>query len=136
MLSVELEIQTPAIIFPAISMLMLAYTQRFMVISQRIRQIHQEYNQVSDDGKLKQISNLRLRMILIRWMQAMGVTAFLFCSSAILVIMEGLKFGHLLFAGSIVCLIVSLLIALWEILISTKAIEIELAHIENKLTYE
>lgn len=129
-----MEIHTPAIIFPAISLLMLAYTNRFMVISQRIRSLHERYTKESNESVLKQIANLRTRFTLIRWMQAMGVMAFICCSTSMLMI--HLEFAHgvgEMFGLSIALLIGSLCIALYEIMISTKAIEIELQTIEDHL---
>jgi hypothetical protein len=130
------DIQTPAIIFPAISMLMLAYTNRFMVISQRIRTLYDRYRQTGQgDGTvlLPQIANLKLRITLIRWMQAMGAISFITCSSSILMLLTGIGPVRFTFGVSILLLIASLVIALWEITISTKAIEIELKDIEHAL---
>lgn len=130
-----MEIQTPAIIFPAISMLMLAYTNRFMVISQRIRTLGERYRKPGEPQALliPQIANLRLRIILIRWMQAVGALSFVICCVTILMILTGIGHVALTFGISIVLLIVSLLLAVWEISISTKAIEIELSDIEHAL---
>lgn len=128
-----MDITTPALIFPAISMLMLAYTNRFMVISQRIRQLHAEYHKSSSETVLKQIANLRTRFSLIRWMQAFGAIAFILCSTDMLLIHNGYPHVKLIFSASISCLVFSLLIALCEILISTRAIELELQHIEHNL---
>lgn len=130
-----MEIQTPAIIFPAISMLMLAYTNRFMVISQRIRTLYERYQKTTDTSAnvLPQLANLKLRIMLIRWMQAMGALSFITCSSCILMILLESGFVRTMFGISIVLLIGSLIIAFWEITISTKAIEHELKDIEHAL---
>lgn len=128
-----MEISTTAIIFPAISLLLLAYTNRFMVISQRIRSLHDKYRQDTAGFILEQIANLRQRIILIRWMQGMGVIAFILCCFCILMILMTLPYVIFVFASSICCLIGSLFLALYEIAISTRAIELELKGIEHGL---
>lgn len=130
-----MEIQTPAVIFPAISMLMLAYTNRFMVITQRIRSLKDHYR-VNGDAKatvLPQIANLQLRIRLIRWMQAIGAISFIVCCSTILMILTGVGYVKLTFGVGISLLIVSLVLAFWEITISTKAIELELQDVAHAL---
>jgi hypothetical protein len=130
-----MEISTPAIIFPAISMLMLAYTNRFMVISQRIRTLHEKYSKENTESVLLQIANLRQRFKLIRWMQICSASAFIMCTLCILMILTGFNPNHVtkMFGASLVSLVVSLSLALSEIVISTKAIELELQGIEDKL---
>ena len=131
-----MEIQTPAIVFPAISMLLVAYTNRFMVISQRIRTLHEKYAKTSTEQVLQQLANFRQRLTLIKWMQATGVVSFLICTLSILMILLDFLSIHVVraFGTSLVFLGASLVLALQEIMISTKAIEIELQSIEDRLT--
>ena len=71
---------TPALLFPAISLLLLAYTNRFLVLAQLIRQLNtREGGQVREVAK-RQIENLRQRMFLIRSMQRWGVISFVLCT--------------------------------------------------------
>src|ERR1700755_1280106 len=77
----EMSINIPALLFPAITLLMLAYTNRFLALSTLIRNLHSKYKQgLEDPDQLRgQIKNLKRRMILIRFMQASGVLSFFFC---------------------------------------------------------
>lgn len=74
----KLNITTPALLFPAISLLLLAYTNRFLVLAQLIRELHFKYKQNPDDLILKQIDNLRKRVNLIKNMQFLGVFSFFY----------------------------------------------------------
>jgi hypothetical protein len=77
----EISINTPALLFPAITLLMLAYTNRFLALSTLIRNLHGKYKQGLEDPEALrgQIKNLKRRMNLIRQMQASGVLSFFFC---------------------------------------------------------
>ncbi len=130
-----MDLTTPALLFPAISLLLLAYTNRFLVTAQLIRQLHVKYK---DDGArdevTRQVSNLRQRVLLIQRMQAMGVVSFLLCAlSMLLVFIELIPIAKVIFGLSIFMLVLSLLVSLHEITISTKAIEIEMEDMEQSL---
>lgn len=129
-----MNLTTPALLFPAISLLLLAYTNRFIVLTQLIRHLHSQNQENLTDVVVRQISNLGLRIRLIRRMQAMGVLSFIFCALAMLfVFLDMIDAGQMIFGISIVLLLVSLVFSLYEILISTNAIEIELQDIKRKL---
>lgn len=124
---------TPALLFPAISLLLLAYTNRFIVLTQLIRHLHSQNQENLTDAVIGQIANLRSRVTLIRRMQAMGVSSFLLCAlSMFLVFIEMIAVAQYVFGVSLLFLVVSLLFSLYEIMISTRAIEIELGEIERK----
>lgn len=129
----EISINTPALLFPAISLLMLAYTNRFYAIATRVRTLHQDYN--NDKNKeiiFLQIKTLRRRLNMIRNMQALGVGSFLCCIICMYFIFRGnMDVAHVLFVVSILALIASLLISLAEIIISTKALELDLSDMEG-----
>jgi Protein of unknown function (DUF2721) len=129
----EISINTPALLFPAISLLMLAYTNRFFAIATRVRTLHEEYNRGSNkEIIILQIKNLRRRLNMIRNMQALGVGSFLCCIICMYFIFRGyMNIAHILFVLSILCLIASLLISLAEIFISTRALELDLSDIEE-----
>lgn len=129
----ELSITTPALLFPAISLLMLAYTNRFLAIANLIRNLHTKYKQRPNESHiLGQIKSLRVRLRLIRSMQAMGVLSFLFCVICMFTIFRGwTEPSFWIFAISIICFSISLVMSLVEITISTKALEIELSDIEE-----
>ena len=127
-------INTPALLFPAITLLMLAYTNRFLALSTLIRTLHGKYKQGLEDGKqLKdQIANLKRRMILIRRMQALGVLSFFFCVLCMLLLFLGYEtWAGALFGVSLALLLASLLFSFTEIVISTRALEIELSDMEK-----
>ena len=84
----ELSINTPALLFPAITLLMLAYTNRFLAIAALVRKLHDEYVKKEDTLLKRQIKNLRHRISLIRNMQASGVLSFLLCIVCIYLIFE------------------------------------------------
>lgn len=123
---------TPALLFPAISLLLLAYTNRFLVLAQLIRELNQRENKGLEQIVKRQISNLRQRLYLIRAMQSVGVGAFILCTlSMLLVYFNKLELGSIAFAASLGALCLSLLVSLYEVHISTKAIEIELESIDS-----
>ena len=127
-----ISLTTPALLFPAISLLLLAYTNRFLAIASMIRQLHAKHLQDPDKGVIVgQIKNLRKRLFLIRNMQIMGVLSFFFCVvSMILLFQDGIRGGEYAFGLSMVLLLVSLGISLREIQISTKALDLELSDME------
>lgn len=129
----ELSITTPALLFPAISLLMLAYTNRFLAIANLIRSLHAKYKQYPDEKHIiTQIRNLRIRIRLIRLMQAMGVMSFLFCVVCMFTIFRGwTEASYIMFAVSILCFVISLITSLVEITLSMKALEVELSDIEE-----
>jgi hypothetical protein len=129
----EISINTPALLFPAISLLMLAYTNRFFAIATRVRSLHEEYNRGTNKEIIfLQIKNLRRRLNMIRNMQALGVGSFLCCILSMYFIFRAhMQVAHILFVLSILCLIGSLIISLAEIFISTKALELDLSDIEG-----
>lgn len=119
-----MELTTPALLFPAISLLLLAYTNRFLVLAQVIRQLHAS-PQHDSPLVIQQIPGLRRRIDLIKYMQSFGVLSFLICAlSMFALFMNALKLGQWLFGISIVALALSLVISLFEVLISTNALTI------------
>lgn len=127
-----MDLTTPALLFPAISLLLLAYTNRFIVLTQLIRHLHNQYQENLTDVVIRQIANLGLRITLIRRMQASGVLSFLLCSlTMFLLFVDMVRMAEYVFGASIFLLVISLIFSLYEILISTKAIEIELEDIQN-----
>ncbi|MFN8290024.1 MAG: DUF2721 domain-containing protein [Chitinophagaceae bacterium] len=129
----EISFNTPALLFPAITLLLLAYTNRFLAIANLIRKLHDEY--VSGKKRpelLAQLHNLKKRINYIRQMQAMGVFSFLCCVICMFSIYKGWsKAAEYVFAISLLSLLASLIISLVEIFLSTKALELELSDIEE-----
>lgn len=129
----EITFNTPALLFPAISLLLLAYTNRYLALASLIRKLHDEYMRGEKNHLLlKQIKILRLRINLVRLMQALGVFSFVCCVITMYgVYVQWLKFVEYVFALSLISLLVSLVTSLIEISQSTKALEWELSDMEE-----
>jgi len=129
----EISFNTPALLFPAITLLLLAYTNRFLAIANLIRKLHDEYiSGKKSHVLLQQLHNLKKRINYIRLMQALGVLSFLCCVVCMFSIYKGwTKAAQYIFAASLLSLLASLIISLVEIFLSTKALELELSDIEE-----
>ena len=130
----ELSINTPALLFPAITLLMLAYTNRFLALASLVRSLHDEYNEQKQSSLIHgQIRNLHVRIRLIRNMQALGVLSFLLCVVCMYLIFKTyFVAANWVFAASLLSLLISLIYSLMEIILSTRAIDIELSDMELK----
>lgn len=130
----NLSINTPALLFPAISLIMLAYTNRFLALAALVRSLHAKYTTETKDNRLhNQIKNLRLRLKLIKNMQAFGICSFIACIfSMFFIYQEKAILAEILFALSLLFFSASLLLSLIEIQLSTKALEYELSDMELK----
>lgn len=127
----EISLTTPALLFPAISLLLLAYTNRFLAIATLIRQLHRSYLDNPKSVLEGQLKNLRKRLLLIRAMQLFGVLSLFLCVMAMFFIyLKVTGWGEVLFGISLVSLLLSLFISLREIQLSTKALDIELSDME------
>lgn len=128
-------ITTPSLLFPAISLLLLAYTNRFVVLANVIRELSKRENASSQELVRRQIDNLRLRIQMIRRMQSFGVLSFVLCTlSMFSLLLQWTIAGQLLFAVSLILLVLSLLFSLYEVNISTEAINIELEKFDQKVS--
>lgn len=126
-----MDLTTPALLFPAISLLLLAYTNRFLAIANIIRALHKAYLENKKSVLEGQIKNLRLRLFLIRNMQITGVLSFFMCVLSMIFIYQGnQEWGGIIFGISLFLLLLSLGISLREIQLSTKALEIELSDMD------
>lgn len=130
----NLSINTPALLFPAISLIMLAYTNRFLALASLVRNLHDKYSKETENRILhKQIKNLRYRLRLIKNMQALGICSFITCIfSMFFVYLEKSLAAEMLFALSLLFFIASLVLSLIEIQLSTKALEFALSDMEIK----
>ncbi len=121
----DFTLTTPALLFPAISLLLLAYTNRYLTIAGLIRDLHRKGGEGEDDGLSLQIKNLRSRIYLIRNMQIFGVVAFFLCvATMLLIFLHLVTLGEITFAVSLVCLLVSLGLSIKEVSMSIGALEI------------
>ena len=106
----ELSINTPALLFPAITLLMLAYTNRFLALANLVRRLHEQYTKEESQNIRRQIASLHVRIRLIRNMQALGVLSFLLCVVTMYLIFTGNnQAAYILFAASLISLLLSLI---------------------------
>ena len=125
-----IDIATPAMLFPAISLLLLAYTNRFLTLATIIRNFSKER---WDENTEAQIQNLRQRIQFIKRMQIAGVASFFLCVVSMLAIYLSYQLvGSWIFALSLVCLLYSLWMSVREILISVEALDVHLDGIKTK----
>jgi hypothetical protein len=125
----QFAINTPALLFPAITLLMLAYTNRFLALATLIRNLNRQYKEDASHQDLirLQVKNLLRRLTLIKQMQASGIASFFFCVlSMLLVYFEHPVWAFGTFGVSLFLLLISLILSLDEIFISTRALELEL----------
>jgi hypothetical protein len=123
-----LNIETPALLFSATSLILLAYTNRFLTIAQIVRGLKKTYDQEHTKSILLQIKNLNLRLTLIRYMQLFGVLClFLSVFAMLLLFIEQQMIGIYLFGASMLCLLISLALSFWEISISVNALRVYLS---------
>jgi MFS family permease len=129
----ELTIQTPALLFPALSLLLLAFTNKFLAIASLIRKLVSDYETKQKRDIIRQIRSLRRRLMLIRWMQVFGIGSILFCVITMFCIYEGWQISaKILFAVSLLLMITSLIISLIEIFLSAGALRVILKDLEEK----
>lgn len=128
----DIQISTPALLFSAISLLILAYTNRFLALASLIRQYAALYRENREDRVLKQIQNFDTRLKVIKITQIFGVISFLFCVlSMFLIFINRMLFAEILFAFSLLTLFISLLLSLKELFMSIGALNIELEEIKT-----
>jgi FtsH-binding integral membrane protein len=127
-----LDLTTPALLFPAISLFMLAYTQRFLALANLVRQLNEQYKQTKQAKLGKQLHNLRQRVYLIRNTQFLAVSSFFCCVLCMALLFWDLRiFANLVFGLSLILLLISLFLQLWEIQISVRALQLELDEMET-----
>jgi hypothetical protein len=128
----SLSLTTPALLFSAISLLLLAYTNRFLAIAQLVRGLHTQYKVNHDQLLFGQIKNLRLRLQLIRYMQFLGITSLLFCVVCMFFLyVQWIAIAEIIFGIALLLLIASLGLSAWEIQISVNALNLHLSDIKE-----
>ena len=128
----ELNLTTPALLFPAISLLLLAYTNRFLHLASLIRALHGQYKKAPDPLIIAQIGNLRFRMNLIKNMQSLGVSSLFGCVLSMFTLFEGWeKIATLIFSISLLLMLGSLAYSIWEIRLSAVALNLHLSDLEE-----
>ncbi|BDD03132.1 DUF2721 domain-containing protein [Aureibacter tunicatorum] len=128
----ELTLTTPALLFPAISLLFLSYTNKFLTIAGLIRNLHSHYKEDHDEVILAQLQNLHKRVALIKHMQGLGIGSFLFCVLDMFLLFSGeIKLAEIVFGVCLLLLLASLLVCLVEIKISVDALSLQLNDMEE-----
>ncbi|MFP4647651.1 MAG: DUF2721 domain-containing protein [Halorhodospira sp.] len=129
----ELTLSTPALLFPAISLLLLAYTNRFMGLASLIRDLEPKYRSTHDTYLRTQIENLSRRVLLIRNMQVAGVASLFFCVLCMLVLFIGAPIaGKVLFTISLLLMLTSLALSMRELQISVGALHVQLQDLAER----
>lgn len=128
----EINLTTPALLFSTISLLLLAYTNRFLALSVVIRQLHAKHKESPNPVFVAQIANLRKRVYLIRDMQTLGVGSLLSCTLCMAILFAGWQLaGKWIFGFSLLLMVVSLTLSIIEIRMSIGALNLHLKDMEN-----
>mgnify|MGYP001522773971 CR=1 FL=1 len=128
-----LDLTTPSLLFSAISLILLAYTNRFLSYASVVRALNEKHQQTHDPKDIAQIANLRKRLYLTRSMQILGILSLLLCVIAMFFIYVSWQvFAAWIFGIALLLLAASLCVCIWEINISVKALEIHLEDISSK----
>lgn len=131
----DISLTTPALLFPAVSLILLAYTNRFLALAALTRSLYERWSDTHDPKIPPQIESLRYRVRLIRRMQTLGVGAILLCVVAMFCLFEGWSsVGAWFFGASLIALSASLAVSLHEIQLSGRALDMQLADMETPVT--
>ena len=126
----ELTLSTPALLFSAISLIMLAYTNRFLAYAAVIRNLHDIYLERKEESLIRQIKNLKLRLNLTRWMQIFGISSLLLCVlTMFLIYVHQKNIAVWIFGCDLILLIISLSLLIKEIQSSAQALQYHIADI-------
>lgn len=129
----DIEISTPALLFPAVSLLLLAYTNRFLATGSLIRMLTSQAREKDNCEVKEQINNLKKRLELTKWMQIFGVLSILLCTVSMFGLFLGYyELGKKVFGLSLIIMGISLFISMWEVYISTNALTLELQDLDSK----
>lgn len=128
----EFSLATPTLLFSAVSLIMLAYTNRFLSYAQLVRNLKDQYLQNRSEVTAAQIANLRKRLYLTRSMQILGISSLFFCVVSMFLVYIHLRLLSVyVFGFALLLLIASLGVSIREIVISVKALELHLEDMGN-----
>jgi len=129
----QLTLSIPALLFPAISLSMLAYNARYLAIAALIRQLHKQYQEKASRGLGIQVRQLERRLKIIKNMQAVAILSFLFSAiTMFLIYIEQEFWANLIFGISLLALMISLVLSLIEVQLSTNSLKIQLSDMGDK----
>ena len=127
----QLTLTTPALLFSAISLLLLAYTNRFLAYANLVRTLHARFKENPDSLIIGQIQNLRKRLVLTRTMQLLGIGSLLLCVLCMFLVYIDVQLAaEIIFGIALLLLILSLAISIREIQISVRALDLHLSDME------
>ncbi len=127
----QLTLTTPALLFSAVSLILLAYTNRFLAYAQVVRNLHAKHQEQPNSLLIGQIQNLRKRLRLTQFMQVLGISSLLLCVLCMfLVYVNFMVWAEILFGIALILLILSLSLSIREIQISVKALDLHLSDME------
>lgn len=127
-----LDVTTPALLFPAISLLMLAYTNRFVTLAGLIRDLKARHDEKPSENLMLQIDNLAFRLNVIQYMQIMGALAFFFCGfSMFSFFIHREEVGTWMFGFGLGSLLISLILLIIELSVSVRALKVMLKSIKK-----
>ncbi|MFM7428533.1 MAG: DUF2721 domain-containing protein [Flammeovirgaceae bacterium] len=130
----ELTLTTPALLFPTVSLVLLAYTNRFLAVAALIRKLAAQYKDDHNENVADQIKSLKLRVRLIRDMQMLSIFALLLSVVCMFSLFIGeAVIAKYIFSASLLSLMISLGMSLREIMISTHALAIQLKDMGDDL---
>ncbi len=128
----QLSLTIPALLFPAVSLTMLAYNARYLAIAALIRQLHAQFQETQASPLKRQIESLRKRLNIIKNMQATAILSFLLAAvTMFLIYIQLTVWANVIFGISLVFLMASLVLSLIEVQLSTKALGIQLRNMET-----
>jgi hypothetical protein len=128
----DFSLTTPALLFSAISLLLLAYTNRFLTLAALIRDLYSRYKAQPDKKLIGQLHNLRYRIVIIRNMQILGVSSFFLCVLCMFLLFAGLALvGKIVFGLSLLLLLTSLALSLRELQVSVDALTLQIQDIDE-----
>jgi hypothetical protein len=132
----ELTLTTPALLFPTVSLILLAYTNRFLAVAALIRKLSAQYRDYHEKNVADQIKSLKLRVRLIRDMQMLSIFALLLSVLCMFSLFSGeVLIAKYIFGASLISLMISLGMSLREIQISTHALSIQLKDLDDDLKF-
>jgi hypothetical protein len=133
----KLDLTTPALLFPALSLLLLAYTNRFLTLAGLIRELHDRYHAHPSSKILGQLDNLQRRMIIIRNMQALGIMSLFLCVGSMFLLFAGLLLvGEIVFGLALLLMMGSLALSFREIQISIDALNLQVSDLRDLMQEE
>jgi hypothetical protein len=128
----DFTLTTPALLFPAISLLLLAYTQRFLHLAALMRELYNRHKADPNPKTLGQIQNLKYRLVIIRNEQVFGVTSFFLSAlSMFLLFVNQETAAKWVFGIGLVLLIISLALSLREVQVSIEALRLQVADLDD-----